>query len=407
LKHVAADRLTLGMYIHEPEASWMDYPDWKTRFLLTDRIELENLKASGVRAFIIDTDRGIDAETAPVPARPASRQGPAAAATPVPQEKCSAEEEFGRAGSIVGRARKSVGEILKQARLGKAVDLGRTLPVIEEISASIDRNASALVSYVRIKAADEYTYLHSVAVCALMINLGRQLLFDDDGLAELGTAGLLHDIGKSAVPAELITRKGPLTAEEMAEVRQHTVRGAELLSRSRNISDVIVDVALNHHERIDGRGYPHNLSGERISLPARMAAVCDVYDAMTSQRSYKDAEQPAEALAEMFASKGQFAEPVLAAFIRSVGIYPIGSLVRLKSGRLAVVVDQNVGDLTKPQVRVFYSIARQARLTPMHLNLLSDGDEILSREKPERWGFAQWNALWAQLMGGKAKRLAA
>jgi hypothetical protein len=180
------------------------------------------------------------------------------------------------------------------------------------------------------------------------------------------------------------------------------------LSRSRNISDVIIDVALHHHERIDGRGYPHNLSGEGISLPARMAAVCDVYDAMTSQRSYKEAEQPAEALAEMFASQGQFAEPVLAAFIRSVGIYPIGSLVRLKSGRLAVVVEQNAGDLTKPQVRVFYSIARQARLAPMNLDLLSEGDdEILSREKPERWGFAQWDALWAQLMGAKAKRIAA
>lgn len=391
------------MYIHEPEGSWLDYPDWRTRFLLTEPGELASMQSSGVKAFIIDTDKGVDAELAPNRTRAEVRavdSAPAAASQPRPAGPTStAEEEFGRAGAIVEKARESVEDILGQARLGKAVDIARTMPVIEEITGSIDRNASALVSYVRIKQADEYTYLHSVAVCALMINLGRQLLFEDDLLAELGTAGLLHDIGKLSIPTEILTKPGPLTPAEMAQVKQHPLRGAELLSRNRDVSEVIIDVCSHHHERVDGRGYPRGLRGDRISLNARMAAVCDVYDAVTSRRPYSGPEQPAEALAAMFGVKGQFDESVLAAFIRSVGIYPIGSLVRLKSGRLAVVVEQNEADLTKPRVRMFYSVAQRVRLTPQDVDLARDGtDEILSRENPERWGFSQWDAMWSHLL---------
>jgi HD-GYP domain-containing protein (c-di-GMP phosphodiesterase class II) len=394
LKRVSAKSLRLGMYIHAPEGSWMDHPDWKTQYLLTDPAELERMQ-EGKAVFIIDTDKGADALLGSEP----RRAGFGKRTTPV--AACSTQEEFGRVEVITRRASKSVGEILKQARLGKAVDVAQTVPVIEDISSSMDRNASALVSFVRLKAADEYTYLHSVAVCALMINLGRQLLFDESEISELATAGLLMHIGKTALPIELLTKPSGLTTHEMALVRQYPVRGHEILSRTKGVSEVVLDVCKHHHERIDGHGYPFGLRGDAISLHARMAAVCNVYDARTSNRPYRQAEEPAEVLSDMFKATDHFDGSVLAAFIRSVGIYPTGSLVRLKSGRLAVVVEQNEEQLTRPLVRVFYSVVKRAGLPYQDIELATDGgDEILSRERPERWGFSGWDRLWPQILRG-------
>jgi len=404
-KRVPARALRLGMYIHAPEGSWMDYPDWKTQFLLTDPVELEKMKESGVAAFVIDTSKGAD--MLPGDER-VGRPGGGFGRRAVPIGACSAEEEFGRAEAVTKRAGKTVSEILKQARLGKVVDVAQTVPVIEDITTSIDRNASALVSFVRLKAADEYTYLHSVAVCALMINLGRQLLFDESEIGELATAGLLMHIGKTSLPVELLTKPSSLTAQEMALVRQHPIRGHQILSQTRGgVSDVVLDVCKHHHERIDGHGYPYGLRGDAISLHARMAAVCNVYDARTSNRPYKQAEDPAEVLSDMFKAKDQFDESVLSAFIRSIGIYPIGSLVRLKSGRLAVVVEQGEEDLTKPLVRVFYSVTQRVGIPYDDIDLARDGgDEILSRERPERWGFNGWDRQWPQILRGSNLRAA-
>ena len=407
LKRIPSGSLRLGMYIHAPEGSWMDYPNWKTRFLLTDQAELDEMRSSGVRAFFIDTGQGADvltAEPQPEPVATARVKQPVVLGPPV--ASCTAEEEFGRAEAIVAKAKQGVGLILKQARLGKAIDLGRTVPVIEDITSSINRHPSALVSFLRMKSLDEYGYLHSVAVCALMINLGRQLLFDDETCSELGLAGLLMDIGKVALPAELLGKPGPLSPAETAQMRQHPVRGCELLSKSKDIPEVALDVCLHHHERFDGRGYGHGRRGEGISLPARMAAVCDVYDAITSPRPYKGAAEPAEAISEMFQAQGQFDESVLTAFIRSVGIYPIGSLVRLRSGRLGVVVEQNESELTKPRVRAFYSIARRCRTPNEDIDLSTPGeDEILSREKPEKWGFVSWDRVWPQILRPDMQRI--
>jgi hypothetical protein len=137
-----------------------------------------------------------------------------------------------------------------------------------------------------------------------------------------------------------------------------------------------------------------------------MAAVCDVYDAITSPRPYKGAAEPAEAISEMFQAQGQFDESVLTAFIRSVGIYPIGSLVRLRSGRLGVVVEQNESELTKPRVRAFYSIARHCRTPNEDIDLSTPGDdEILSREKPEKWGFVSWDRVWPQILRPDMQRI--
>jgi putative nucleotidyltransferase with HDIG domain len=285
-----------------------------------------------------------------------------------------------------------------EARLGKAVDASKCMPLVEDITGSVARNPSALVSLARLKTHDDYTYMHSVAVCALMVSLARQLGLDEAQTREAGLAGLLHDLGKSAMPLAVLNKPGKLTDAEFALMREHPQRGYDALRDVGTAGEATMDVVLHHHERMDGKGYPHGLAGEQISLLARMGAVCDVYDAVTSNRPYKEAWDPGEAVARMASWAPAHLDPVVFQnFVKALGIYPIGSLVKLQSGRLAVVVEQNARVLTSPAVRVFFSTKSNVHITPELVDLASPhcADRIVGRESNKTWGFQKLDQLWA------------
>jgi putative nucleotidyltransferase with HDIG domain len=258
------------------------------------------------------------------------------------------------------------------------------------------RNPGALVSLARLKTHDDYSYMHSVAVCALMVALGRQLGLDADACRQAGQAGLLHDIGKALMPAEVLNKPGKLTDAEFDVMRTHPERGHALLLEGRGAGDVALDVCLHHHERIDGTGYPYRLAGAQISQLARMGAVCDVYDAITSTRPYKPGWDPAGSIARMASWQGHFDADIFAAFVKSLGIYPIGSLVRLESGRLAVVAEQSPGTLLAPVVQVFFSTKSRLPVPVERLDLAAPGqfDRIVGRESPKAWNFPHLETLW-------------
>ncbi len=424
LRRVSRDELRLGMYIQSLEGAWLDHPFWRTRFLLEDPADLKAIRDSGIAAVVIDESKGfaatgpapsradllkqeLDRAAAeapaaeepqperPKPARPALRAVPKPPPPPVP---CSVDEEVERAVATVDRSKKAIANLLAEVRLGRTADIARALPVVEDITSSLDRNPHALVSISRMRSKDEYTYYHSIAMCALMVNLARQLGFEEAKVREAGLAGLLHDFGKVVVPESVLKKPQALTEFEVALVREHPERGHAALKAS-GYSQVVLDVCLHHHERVDGTGYPHGLKGDEISLEAKMATVCDVYDAVTSRRPYKAPSGPAESLAGMFQSKGHFDEGVLAAFIRSIGIYPVGSLVRLKSDRLGVVVDQDESNTTRPVVRVFYCIKTRARIPAFDLDLAETlEDKVVSREEPIKWGFTAWDSQWTAMI---------
>jgi putative nucleotidyltransferase with HDIG domain len=286
--------------------------------------------------------------------------------------------------------------------MGKTVDTVGAQRLVEEISDSVSRNTSALISLARLKTADDYTYMHSVAVCAMMIALARQLGLDEEQTRHAGMAGLLHDLGKAVMPMDVLNKPGKLTDAEFTIIKSHPVEGHKMLLAAGNVDPLVLDVCLHHHEKTDGSGYPKGLKGDEISLFAKMGAVCDVYDAITSNRPYKAGWDPAESLRKMAEwAEGHFDHKVFQAFVKSLGIYPIGSLVRLTSGRIGVVMEQTSKSLTTPRVKVFFSTKSNLRITPVivDLSLPDTTDKIASREDPEKWRFSDLNELWSGLSG--------
>ncbi|PXW96184.1 putative nucleotidyltransferase with HDIG domain [Sphaerotilus hippei] len=401
LKRIRMDQLRLGMHVHELCGSWMDHPFWRSKFLLSDPQDLQRLKDCGIGELWIDTGKGLDVDGGLSQEQVASEveeELVVAVTTPLPEQRISAQEEFSRASQICQQAKVKVQSLFQEARMGQAIHTEGCAALVDDIIASVSRNSGALASLVRLKSQDEYTYLHSVAVCTLMVALGRTLGLPQAELQQLGLAGLLHDMGKARVPLEVLNKPDRLTDDEFTLMKRHPEFGHEMLLTEGGSSEVALDVCLHHHERIDGTGYPHRLAGDQISLHARMGSVCDVYDAITSARPYKAAWDPGEAVRQMAQWKGHFDPIIFQAFVKTVGIYPMGSLVRLQSGRLGVVMDQNEQSLLAPRVKVFFSTKSMMRIPPEVIDLGPgrSPDRILSVESTEKWKFKDLDELWLE-----------
>ncbi len=409
LKKIHVKHLVEGMYIKEMCGSWIEHPFWRTSFLLDDPKDLATLKASSVREVWIDTDRGLDVQDAANAVMEAHSETEieasleSAAAGVRVREDVPMAEELNRAAKVCAKAKQAMTSMFQEARMGKAVDTALARKVVEEITDSVTRNAGALISLARLKNADDYTYMHSVAVCALMVALGRQLGLDEAQLRSAGIAGLVHDLGKAAMPLEVLNKPGKLTDDEFAIMKSHPEAGHRmLLETPGGVDEVALDVCLHHHEKVNGSGYPKGLAGDQISLYAKMGAVCDVYDAITSNRPYKAGWDPSESIRRMAEwADGHFDPAVFQAFVKSLGIYPVGSLVRLDSGKIAVVVEQSRRSLLKPVVKVFYSTKSKGRLAPKLVDLSAPlcQDSIAGREDPAAWQFPDINELWSGLPG--------
>lgn len=394
------------MYIHELKGPWMDHPFWRTKFVLKDPVDLQKLRVSQLQEVVIDISQGLDVVPEPTVADHQLTDKEMAMLEldgPVISESvdtriimpATLEEERAQAAKVIASSRKAIESMFKDLRMGKAIEAETVMPIVEEISASVTRNVHALISLVRLKTVDDYTYMHSVAVCALMTALGRELKLSDTEIKQAGLAGLMHDMGKAGIPLQILNKPGSLTDHEFDVIRQHPQLGHDMLLKA-NISDAVtLDVCLHHHEKMDGSGYPEHLSGDQMTVFAKMGAICDVYDAVTSTRAYKPAWEPGMALKRMASWGGHFDPDVFKAFVKSLGIYPIGTVVMLKSGRLAVVVKQTPDSLLRPVVKAFFSTKSKIHIPVIELDLSKGMDEIVGNESASTWGVGNIDHLWS------------
>ena len=400
-KKVAVDALKPGMVISGYVCDWVtDIDRWGTKLLKTDR-DIQRIVNHGIKEVYVDTSRGLDVEDAPTLEqvdRALDREilnlgerAPEEAPSP---KSTSTQQELATAVNVKKQARKMVDAVLGDVRLGKQVEDVRALNnVMGEMADSLFRNRNAVLSLGLIKRKDEYTFMHSVNVGVFLMSFCHTMGMEEQVVIEAGTGGMLHDVGKMNVPHEIINKKGKLTDEEFFTMKGHPSFGEGLLQSAKGISDMSIRVATEHHERYDGTGYPKRLKGQEISLYGQMAAIVDVYDAITSDRSYHKGLESHAALKKMLEwSKYHFEPALFQNFVQCIGIYPIGTLVRLRNNRIGVVIENNRESLLHPVVRIIINADRfpNVRVEPVLVDLMDHKDRpshtIIKIESAEKWG---------------------
>lgn len=396
IKLIPVGQLQPGMYIHDLNCGWIDHNFVRNRFAVNDAATVARVRAIGVHEIYIDTARGLDAADAPTQAEAeqvVDQKLEAIAAAPAPlPPPLSLADEMQRARGLHRDAHRIVRDMMGDVRLGRQIEMEQIEPLVEQIVDSIFRQQDALLPLARLKHHDEYTFLHSVSVCALLTAFARALELPREIIREIAIGALLHDVGKATVPDAILNKPAKLTDAEFDKMKSHVVQSKLILLDTPGISDIALDVAAQHHERYDGTGYPNKLKGDEISLYGQMGAIVDVYDALTSNRVYHKGMPPTEALRKLLEwSKFHFKPELVQAFIRAVGIYPSGSLVRLESGRLAVVQQQHSDRLLQPTVKVVHHVNGHY-LTPETVDLRRSQDRIAGYEAFETWNIdpARW-----------------
>lgn len=391
IKRVRVEELRTGMYVHDLNCGWLQHGFLRPKFLIKSPDQIQKMRTQGLSEIYIDTARGEDVAGAPTQTEieqvlDKELKGSAATGAALPPARVSQQEEAVASQRILGEAAGVVDGLLHDVRLGKQLDPVKARPLVKSMHASVLRNPGALISLSRIKAADTYTFQHSVSICALLVAFAHALGMDADEIEEAGLGGLLHDVGKMKIPNEILNKPGKLTDEEFDIMKSHASLSREILKAVPGISTMVVQIAGEHHERMAGGGYPRGLSGSEISQIGRMTAIADVYDALTSNRVYHKGKEPTEVLKKLLEWSGAHLDGTLVQqFIRTLGIYPVGSLVRLSGGRLAVVAEQS-DDLLRPTVRTVYDTTHKLHLSPRDLHLVHASEEIVDFEDPLEWG---------------------
>ncbi|MCR2833294.1 HD-GYP domain-containing protein [Parerythrobacter lacustris] len=387
LKHVALSDLELGMYVHKMEGGWFDHPFWKPSFLISNKDRLNVLRKSRLRGVIIDISRGKDlalpsGETSPsesgatasikrrieVISKRGRREGYVAKPISIGQELAGAHAIATRAGNQLHRT-------FMAARLGKALNVSAVEPVVNDIFHSVRRNPHAFSGLMRCKLKNETMFRHAVSVSALMVSLAQKMQLPRHDVHQCGLAGMLLDIGVSYLPQTLEPSSGSFRDADPKIWQQHVVLGYRSLHNDNDLPRAVLDAVLQHHERIDGGGFPHQLEGSEISTFARMATICDTFDFLLCQTGTACGLDPAKAIDQMKTMEGAFDEEILNHFVESVGLYPVGSFVRLQSGKLAMVIDEDAEDHMRPIVQAFYSLAQGEQITPHRIELARSGEQ--------------------------------
>lgn len=421
IKAIPVSQLRIGMFVSERNADWIPNNN-KTKSGLILRQEIvDKIKARGIEYITIDTAKGVDVEDAveneatgpadePVKKSPAkqSEKAPSTQAevrerltkkhaqiiaqqeqSGVASPSASLDDERVKASKIHSEALNLLGDVMAKVQTGTAIDIDQVEDIAEDIIASVYRNENALACMSRIRDKDAYLLEHSLNVGILLSILGKSMGFDHDSIRKLAVGGMLHDVGKIQVPDTVLHKPGKLEASEWEEMKRHVVYGEQYL-KGMDLDPDVVSICAQHHERLDGTGYPNALAESDISLFGRMAAVCDVYDAITADRVYHQGMTPSVAMKRLVEwSDHHLDRKLVYQFIRAMSIYPIGTVVELNTEQLGIVVTPNKVRQAEPIVRLIYSLKHKRFLEVQDVDLAKSGNdlEIVRAIDPARLSF--------------------
>ena len=372
-KRISIDQLKIGMKVEKLDRSWLATPFLRHRFTITSSEQIEQLHTSGVQQLDVDIDDAHQDSGSFVSAMPAEAE----ISQPIPPtlkpepSPIPFAEELPAARQVYKAAKLIIQQAMEDVRMGRALNMEAVSEVVGNMADSILRNPDAITSLTRLKQFDEYTFFHSVNTSALALSVGRHLGYERAPLLQLGTGMLLHDIGKTKIPIELLNKPGRYEADEFEIMKQHVLRGAEILSNTTGLTDTFLKPTLEHHERVDGTGYPHHRSKIDLSQFGLIASIVDIYDAVTSDRCYHKGKTPHDTLQLLYqlGIQGHVDGTLVQQFIQVVGVYPVGSCVSLNTRETAIVKQFNHDAPIRPLVVLITDDAGHRRATPVDLDL--------------------------------------
>ena len=334
------------MYVSELDRPWLETPFILQGFTITSLEEIDTIAEHCEFVYV----EGYEDTWAPAQERGAS-SGRIKPKVKRYTSSVTNKQEYSRAAATHQIATQLTRSFMDDVRLGQGIKIKEVKASVSECVSSILRNPDAMMWLSRVRKKDEYTAEHSLNVGLLAITFGRHMGASEDDLNKLGLAGMLHDVGKMRTPNEVLNKEGQLTNEEFDIMKGHAQHGRDILIAHKDVYYGAVDVAYSHHEALDGTGYPRKIKASGITDFTRIITLCDVYDAITSERVYKQGRSSLDALKILYQNKGtKYDEKLVGEFISCIGLYPPGSIVELQSGEIGIVISTNYRNRHLPKI---------------------------------------------------------
>ncbi len=372
IKKIPSSRLRIGMYVDHIERGWLENPFFKNQFEIISQKQIDKFKEFDIREVYIDTSKGLDVSEE-MESEPKASIQPGESPD---KKEISAEGKppksaaYKKAKRVYATSYQTTRKLMNDVRLGKLVDAREVTNTVENLVDQILNEQETILGLSKLQDYDDYTYTHSLNVCIFCLAVGRALGYSKEKLANLGVGALIHDFGKMLVPIKILNKPGRLTPDEFKIMKEHVVRGVTYIKQLSGIPPEAIQVALQHHERFSGKGYPQGLKGNEISEFGKIASVVDVYDAITSDRVYHRGMIPNKALQKIFEWRyHDFDAELVEMFIKIVGIYPLGSLVRLSDGNIAMVIEGNPHNSVRPKVLILFDSSGKPMDSPVPVDL--------------------------------------
>ncbi len=388
IKKVKTSALKPGVFIHDYLCERSKENILLEKSFLKDMHTINILLSWGIKEVLIDTERGIDIKSSKQRtlsnfySKESADEPTVSAPISIYSTPETFVEELQEAKEIREDAVRFVNSSMDQILIGKFPDLNKIYDLVRRMQHSIERNYDALSLLTRIRKKDEYTLVHSISVSTLMLRMCRYLNIHSDQALHLAIGALFHDIGKAEIDERILNKPGILTDQEFNEMKKHAQKSATVLKDVSELPTEVYDIALHHHENWDGSGYPTGLMENQISFGAQLTAICDVFDAVTSDRCYRQGLSSVEGLKIVYDLREQHLPDKLTLdFIRSMGVYPVGSCVRIENG-LAGIVIAPTKLMLQPFVKITHDLNKKKRLNSYIVNLAEEDIPIVSYLDP-------------------------